>query len=489
MIYIIGRVFIIKKKFILLLCAFLMLISAFTLTACNNAPQEVIISFVAYGEDAFKPITRNIGYTYGELPMPYPMPIRLNYGLSWWTAREGGERVVSETIVSLTTNHTLYARWTFLGTISQNQFLDSNRNRWALGRNNVGQLGNGTTDNEVRYFPELIEKETQFSQISFGSSSLALDGYGNLFSWGNELVGQNTWQARPAPIQIMPDKQFISAAGGSFGIDMDGRFWSWGDNSRGRLGLAGIYRYSEFQGRYIYWPDGRRYLLSPIQIMQDNTFVQVAAGTSHTLALDTNGRIWSWGLGTEGQLGVPIIMRHAYTVSNTTPQQVISPLRFSRIFANRSNSFAIDTNGGLWGWGDNGVFNLNGALLAGGWLGDGTTTTRARPVRIAQGTRFLHVSTSGRNTVAIDIHGRLWSWGVNVNGQVGDGYTTVRIGAITSLNNDRLAPVHIIQDTLFSYACASGMAIDIHGNFWGWGSIFSEINNSDFPKQFTLGEI
>ena len=61
--------------------------------------------------------------------------------------------------------------------------------------------------------------------------------------------------------------------------------------------------------------------------------------------------------------------------------------------------------GELWVWGINGN----------GQLGDGTTTQKSSPVQIA-GTTWSQVACGNRCTAAIKTDGTLWAWGDNQYG-------------------------------------------------------------------------
>ena len=75
---------------------------------------------------------------------------------------------------------------------------------------------------------------------------------------------------------------------GVLAIKTDGTLWSWGENSRGRLGLSD--RYAE--------PSA-----SPRQVGSDNNWDSVAMGQYHASATKNDGTIWTWGLNNQGQLG------------------------------------------------------------------------------------------------------------------------------------------------------------------------------------------
>src|SRR4051812_19233615 len=86
-----------------------------------------------------------------------------------------------------------------------------------------------------------------------------------------------------------------------------------------------------------------------------------------------------------------------------------------KVSAGALHSLALDATSRIWSWGDN----------TGGQLGDGTTTTRLAPTLVAGATgTFTAVSAGGTHSLARRSDGRVVAWGANVNGEVGDGTTT-----------------------------------------------------------------
>ena len=180
----------------------------------------------------------------------------------------------------------------------------------------------------------------------------------------------------------------------------------------------------------------------PISIMVKTS--NISTGSSYTLLIDSNGGLWAFGNNETGKLG------DGTTTNKTSPVQIKQGTKFTQVSAGSNHSMAIDSEGNLWTWGYNSF----------GQLGDGTMTNRTSPVRIKQGTKFTQVSAGGLHSMAIDSEGNLWTWGCNFNGELGDGTTRYKASPIQ------------IRGTKFTKVSAGNsysMAIDSEGNLWTWG--------------------
>jgi len=159
-------------------------------------------------------------------------------------------------------------------------------------------------------------------------------------------------------------------------VHPDGTLWGWGTNNLGQLGL-GTFSAQE---------------LNPVQIGTATTWQSVAAGYTHTVALRTDGSLWTWGSNTSGQLG------DGTTTTRSSPARV-GTSTWKAIAAGSSETFAIRSDGTLWAWGNNSF----------GQLGDGTTVSRVVPTQIGAPTTWQSVAGGGLHTLAIRSDGTLWT--------------------------------------------------------------------------------
>ncbi|NLH74160.1 MAG: RCC1 repeat-containing protein, partial [Verrucomicrobia bacterium] len=124
---------------------------------------------------------------------------------------------------------------------------------------------------------------------------------------------------------------------------------------------------------------------------QDWTFVQVAAGGYHTLALKRDGTLWAWGLNEDGQLG------DGTREDKSRPVQVGTASDWAAVAAGYWHTVALKRDGTLWAWGDNQY----------GQSGDGTTEDKSRPVQVGTATDWAAVAAGLWHTVALKRDGTL----------------------------------------------------------------------------------
>jgi hypothetical protein len=153
--------------------------------------------------------------------------------------------------------------------------------------------------------------------------------------------------------------------------------------------------------------------LSPVALSLPAPVAQVSSSNSTEYALLTNGTVYAWGIGTNGELG-----NGGTGNSFETPVQVQFPAGVTIAFLPTDvmpydTAFAVDTTGRVWGWGQN----------MGGELCLGNRKQYDTPVRLPL--PLAHVSTlgGGSNHATYDAGGTVYSCGANTDGELGDGGT------------------------------------------------------------------
>jgi alpha-tubulin suppressor-like RCC1 family protein len=267
---------------------------------------------------------------------------------------------------------------------------------WLWGFNSSGRLGDDTNTNTSSPV-QTISAGTNWKQVAASNHTTAIKTDGTLWLWGRNDYGQlgdNTITPKSSPIQtISGGTNWKQVACGGFHtscIKTDGTLWLWGENFFGGLGDNTNTKRS-----------------SPIQTVAGGTiWKQVAAGQYHTAAIKTDGTLWTWGYNGFGQLG-----DNTSNITSSPNQTVAAGTNWKQVACGDYLTACIKTDGTLWLWGDNGF----------GHLGDNTQTSRSSPIQtVSGGTNWKQVAAGQYYTAAIKTDGTLWTWGRNINGQLGD---------------------------------------------------------------------
>ena len=309
-------------------------------------------------------------------------------------------------------------------------------NLYAWGLNTAGQLGQNDVVN--RSSPVQVGSLSTWSSITGnqGNSITAIKTDGTLWSWGqntNGQLGQNDVVNRSSPVQVGALTTWLTLSDNTFyhtvAIKTDGTLWSWGDNGFGQLGQGDVVKRS-----------------SPVQVGAGTTWSKITGGYGKILAIKTDGTLWAWGRNIEGQTG------QNNTIYRSSPVQIGSLTTWLTIAGGFDQNLAIKTDGTLWSWGGNNR----------GQLGQNIdyTITRSSPVQVGALTTWNKLSAS-YNTIATKTDNSLWSWGYNINGQLG----------LNDVNN-RSSPVQIGSLTTWLNIASGGyntLSIKTDGTLWSWG--------------------
>jgi alpha-tubulin suppressor-like RCC1 family protein len=312
---------------------------------------------------------------------------------------------------------------------------------WSWGANPNGALGLGNTTNISS--PTQIGSLTNWLPITtigwYSSQNLAVKNDGTLWSWGSNSfgtlgLGNTTNYSSPKQVGALTTWLQVSNAYHTLAVKTDGTLWAWGRNNVGQLGLGNITNYS-----------------SPKQVGALTTWLQalaiyVSSQSGSSLAIKTDGTLWSWGKNQAGQLGLGNITYYS------SPKQIGLLTNWSKIsFSGISGTaLVIKTDGTLWSWGSNTY----------GQLGLGNTTGYSSPKQVGLLTTWLQVSSSYTG-YGIKTDGTLWSWGRNNYGQLGFGNTT-----------DYSSPKQVGSLTTWLNVAAGGyhaLVVKTNGTLWSWG--------------------
>jgi alpha-tubulin suppressor-like RCC1 family protein len=385
-----------------------------------------------------------------------------------------------------------------------NESTAGGRNLWGAGYNAYGQLGNGM----------LTTTQAYFTPVAFGpvhgyaagaNHTLAFTG-STIYAWGSnfrgrlgaalETSGGKAYTAVPMLVRSlfpdgtiqprMPDNVVSVAAGWLHSLAVAGpnrSVYAWGANNIGQLGNGIVTNLADSPFAIpVFGESGAGSSLNRIK--------QVAAGGSHSLALNDDGVVFAWGDNAWGQVG-DILVNDAKgqpTLQSFVPVPVRVPglpagVKVKKIAAAGSYSLALMEDGTVWGWGYN----------AFGQLGRGSASfSTPAPLQVITGkdsndkdiplqnvqdiqAGVLHALALVQST---DGSYQVWSWGANDKGQLGTGYKGSGNPATPqTLGISQAVPATVANDLIAAspaasvsiYAFGNQSFVRIGGNLYGWG--------------------
>lgn len=226
--------------------------------------------------------------------------------------------------------------------------LEEDGSIWTWGDNDQGQLGDGT--NESRNTPVQVKNIDNITDIACGSGHmLAKRSDGSIWGWGSNYYGSlvdNAEIAINTPIRINGIANVIAIACGglhNLALEEDGTVWSWGYNEYGQLG-NGTYENSS----------------NPTQINNLGNIVAISCGDVISFALKEDGTVWAWGWNAYEQLG------NGTNINSPIPVQVMNLDNITILGKGMYyHSLCMESNGYVWTWGNN-----NGGQLGDGTTTD-----------------------------------------------------------------------------------------------------------------------
>jgi alpha-tubulin suppressor-like RCC1 family protein len=292
---------------------------------------------------------------------------------------------------------------------------------YTWGINDKGQLGDGTTVNKNT--PHTVNTSGVLSgktitQVAAGENfCLAVDNAGKVYSWGYNNYGQlgngNTSQST-VPVDVyssgvLEDKTITQVAGGTFNsmaLGNDGKVYTWGYNYYGQLGNGSNTNSNE------------PVAVVTTGVLSGKTIIQIAAGEHHCVALGSDGKVYTWGYNYYGQLGNGSNTNSNEPVAVVTTG-VLSGKTIIQIAAGEHHCVALGSDGKVYTWGKNDS----------GQLGDSTNINSNVPVAVKtsgvlNGKTITQVASGASHCVVLGSNGKVYTWGENGSGQLGNNSTT-----------------------------------------------------------------
>lgn len=363
--------------------------------------------------------------------------------------------------------------------------LDREGRAYCWGADEAGQLGAQSADNcslndvsaQCARTPLVVATGLRFSSIAAGDwNTCALDAGGRVYCWGRndvhqlgvDTVTQRCIKKKPcsfAPVAVPTELRFKRLAVGSFhtcGITTDDRIACWGANHKGQLGSD-----SALTSCPVTENDRTIGVLTcrsaPIPLGHEVGWLEVAAWSNSTCALDADRRLYCWGRAVGGELAREIsraprrlaappgvhglalgdvraaalseerlpfewgeleLGRDMYTVTDSLafPADLGNARQSGPFFATLTAGYdhrcGVTTEGEAYCWGENSK----------GQLGTGGTSDirfsprdRWRPSKVAGALHYQTISAGFSHTCALTTDAAVACWGSNEVGQLGIG--------------------------------------------------------------------
>jgi hypothetical protein len=299
----------------------------------------------------------------------------------------------------------------------------------TFGDNTFGQLGinvNGATRNT----PVQVSGISTASAIACGYGHVAvLLSNGTVQTFGRNAAGENgigTTGSRQTPVQVVNLTSATAVACGfvhTAVILTDGTVRTFGQNDYGQLGV------NDVTSR-----------LTPVQVFGiSSSAVAVAGGTFHTVIVLADGTIRTFGLNTNGQLGLND------TTNRSTPVQVTGITTATAVACNRYRTSVLLSNGTVRTFGQNNFAQL----------GVNDTTNRSTPVQVfGISSSATAIACGYYHTAVLLADGTVRTFGRNSVGQLGLNDTTNRSTPVAVFGALGITPPPV-------YVTAKGLALGL----------------------------
>ena len=342
-------------------------------------------------------------------------------------------------------NEPAVREWTMIAGGPTHTLAVLNGHLYSWGLNSHNQLGRtGETNRPARV---TLTGTDEITHLSAGVAHSAMIRGGRLYAWGQIFFHHaepdgtmvnlgNT----PTIVQGSTGQtwQYVASRDNSiFAINAAGELWV--------LGYAGGTGFTQGVGN--------QNALTRVNPAGMPALRSVAPSRWNTLAITDDGRLFGWGANSAALAGQ----------ARPLPTQLgNAAYRWSSIGTGYNFSIAIRDNGVIYTW---------GTRHDDGRLGDGQTGNSSHQTNVtaipafAAATRFtaVNVGSTVTHTAVVDNAGMLWTWGNNTTGRLGRGGTHHTPGQVTATGVTGWR-------SAFSSAGGSSFAIDSDGRLWAWGN-------------------
>ncbi len=321
----------------------------------------------------------------------------------------------------ITISISLYAQTIGTGAGHHTIAIHSDSTIYIWGDNAFGQLGNNSITNSsvpIAVTTSGALSGKKISAVATGNAhSIASASDGTVYTWGknsNGQLGNSTNIDSKVPVAVttsgaLAGKIITAVAAGrlhTIALASDGTAYCWGYNWSGQLGNnsntdsnvpVAVYTGGALSGK---------------------TITAVAAGRHHSMALTSDGSVYTWGENWSGQLGDSSWTFRNFPVAVTT-SGALSGKTITAIAAGRFFCLALASDGTIYSWGQNGN----------GELGNNSNTNSNVPVAVYTGGALLGktitaIAAGGNHSIALTSGDSVYTWGYNLYGELGNNSNT-----------------------------------------------------------------
>lgn len=335
----------------------------------------------------------------------------------------------------------------------------------TFGNGQHGRLGHDSS----ALFPRVLAAlagESAAAVSAGGAHTAVVTDAGGLWTFGLNNHGQTGHASPPGSKQpfvaeprevILPDAIAAASAGEShtLALSNSGEVWAAGSNGDGQLGLGPKHGVSNPEFRLV-------------QALKGERIVAVAAGGQHSLALSQDGRVYAWGHGHYGALGLG--QHHLRWEAFPLPVQALAGVRVRSITAGAFHSGAIDEDGQAWVWGHGGSWQL----------GMGLNAHECLPQQLRALRNLEQLCLGFSHSMSIGKHGEVAAWGTDENGSLGQGFRWPRL---TSKVPEPVKGVRL-RSGAAGWKHSAGVSQDGRLYTWGWGGA---VGGGGFTGDYDLG--
>lgn len=292
--------------------------NAFTIAVSSNGRM------FSWGDDTFKQLN-NGGVMYGTV-----LPIRTTPGvvedLRNWRYISCGDTHAA----GITQDYRVYT-W-------------GNSNDYRTGQNTLGTVTDpGQVFNSGFELAEVVSCGLNFTAILTLSSTVWICGANNKGQRGdgNKLNTPSSTFTQLA--QPYTTRQWLTIeAGAEFvvGLDIENKIFTWGDNSKGQLGIGSIMQSSNANP-------------SPLTgSFAAKRWFKVATGAYHVAAIDQDGAIYCWGSNADGQCGITTVSLDTRVHTPTPLDGVFAGMKWKDVSCGFAHTIAVDSEDNMYVWGN-----------------------------------------------------------------------------------------------------------------------------------------